>query len=217
MHRWNDMSCLLQCDGMLPCITQMLMQLGMWNYSKRESEPGHQKWHQFPQGGVSLPFAWDLIHCGTQPEQRCHISSLKGNYALTRHKVLRSKMPKEENFSYWGPNGHLFSQQIFIEDLNNCLHYNKWVNEWKSKVCLHSPVQLLPCYQICCSKTHWGHPLHGISTCDDTPSSTEENPKVSIQWNIQTLLPSTFSSCCCPCYFPGTALPPLMFSFIALC
>ena len=113
------------------------MQLGMWNYSKRESESGNQKWYQFSQDGVSLPFPWDLIHCGTQPERHSHISSLKGSYAFTRHQVLRSKMPKEENVSYWGPNGHLFSQQIFIEDLNNCLYCNKCgMNERVKSVCI---------------------------------------------------------------------------------
>lgn len=26
----------------------------------------------------------------------------------------------EETYFFWGPNGHLFSQKIFIEDIKNC-------------------------------------------------------------------------------------------------
>ena len=83
----------------------------------------------------------------------------------------RSKMPKEETNFFWWPNGHLFNQQIFIEDIDNCTTVSEWVNGRVK--CLHSPVQLLPCYQIFYSKTHSSHPLHGISTCEDMSSLTK--------------------------------------------
>lgn len=104
MHQWNDTSCLLQWDSLLPCITQYA------------DAAGHAE--LFPEGG--RPRKSEMVRtflrwCFYTLSQKLHppvgpdllqISSMKGIFAFPTHQVLGAKCLMREIFLF-GTKGSL--------------------------------------------------------------------------------------------------------------
>lgn len=148
--------------------------------------------------------------CGIRPEQHSHISSVKGNYAFTRHQILGAKCLRREIFflfgTKWSPNS---VNDYSFEDLNTYI-INEWVNERvKCLATLQSnfcPVPDLLFYNPLKAPVPWHKHLLDYFILYRITSEVLHSVRVICFHSLASVLTIAL------CSFLCTSLPPLRFS-----